>query len=229
MVDRALEIEPESLALWSWKLNALLGQGDLEEARREVSAAMERIDPTSVVIYTAFYGERFWVLTDEQQLLLLQQTPRAFDGDLADWGLTLAHTSYVRGDLDEARRYARGAAEAYAAQRRDAEESGSVPAWFDAFEGVAWAYAGEREKALANASRLEGRLVAEADSSSGPYYRHQLARLYLLLGELELALDEIEKILAVPYTFSIAWMEIDPLFEPLRDHPRYRELAEKYG
>jgi hypothetical protein len=37
-------------------------------------------------------------------------------------------------------------------------------------------------------------------------------------------LDHLEPLLEVPYYLTPGWLKIDPNFEPLRDHPRFRKL-----
>jgi hypothetical protein len=53
-----------------------------------------------------------------------------------------------------------------------------------------------------------------------------LPRIYVLIGEPEKALDQLEPLLRMPYYLSPAWLKIDPSFEPLRTHPRFRKLVE---
>ena len=60
----------------------------------------------------------------------------------------------------------------------------------------------------------------------GPYLQHQLVRIYILAGEPEAALDQLEPLLEMPYTLTPAWLRIDPMFEPVRSHPRFRRLVE---
>jgi hypothetical protein len=59
----------------------------------------------------------------------------------------------------------------------------------------------------------------------GTYVQHQLVRIYLLAGEPERALDALEPLLAMPYTLTPAWLRIDPMFDPLRNHPRFQKLV----
>ena len=60
------------------------------------------------------------------------------------------------------------------------------------------------------------------DAYIGPYVQHQLARIYLLVGEPEKALDQLEPLLKIPYYLSPGWLKIDPNFDPLRGNPRFR-------
>jgi hypothetical protein len=61
---------------------------------------------------------------------------------------------------------------------------------------------------------------------NGPYMQHQLARIYIILGEPEKALDQLEPLLKVPYYLSPGWLRVDPTFDPLRENPRFQKLVE---
>ena len=63
------------------------------------------------------------------------------------------------------------------------------------------------------------------DAFVGPTYQHQLARIYILAGEPEKALDKLEPLLKIPYVLSPGWLEIDPTFDPLRKNPRFQRLV----
>ena|SRR5579859_111913 len=54
---------------------------------------------------------------------------------------------------------------------------------------------------------------------------HQLVRIYLLVGEPEKALDQLESLLKMPYFLSPGWLRIDPTFASLKGNPRFERLV----
>ena len=89
-----------------------------------------------------------------------------------------------------------------------------MPTWATKLEAIR---EGQRGVALLPISR---------DAYLGPYVQHQLARIYLLVGEPEKALDQLEPLLKIPYMLSPGWLRIDPNFAPLRGNPRFQRLVE---
>jgi serine/threonine-protein kinase len=63
------------------------------------------------------------------------------------------------------------------------------------------------------------------DAFQGTYIQHQLVRIYLLVGEPEKALDQLEPLLKMPYHLSPGWLRIDPTFAPLKGNPRFERLV----
>jgi serine/threonine-protein kinase len=55
------------------------------------------------------------------------------------------------------------------------------------------------------------------------------AQTYVMIGEHEAALEELEFRLSTPSMFSVAQLRVDPLYDPLRDDPRFQALLERYG
>jgi hypothetical protein len=94
--------------------------------------------------------------------------------------------------------------------------------------GLAYAGLGLKADAI-----REGRLATELcpvsmDSWSGTDFRRELARVYVMVGEQNLALDEIEFLLATPNRWtSAALFRLDPRWDALRNNPRFDRLLDQ--
>jgi hypothetical protein len=84
---------------------------------------------------------------------------------------------------------------------------------------------GRREEAIREGERGVALLPMTKNAYLHPYFQHQLARIYILVGEPEKALDKLEPLLKIPYTLSPGWLRIDPNFDPLRKNPRFQKLV----
>jgi tetratricopeptide (TPR) repeat protein len=198
-----------------------LAQGDLAGARTVLRSA-PGIEPASLVAYVATFYDLYWALDEEHAKLLLGLGPEPFDDDRGAWGLALAGAYGLRGDQARARSYADSARLAIEAQLRVTPED---PALLSSL-GTALAYLGRKNEAIQNAERAGALTPIATNGFSGPYFQHQLARSYILLGEPEKALDQLEPLLKVPYYLSPGWLRIDPTFDPLRKLPRFQKLTE---
>jgi serine/threonine-protein kinase len=219
--DYALSLAPTNITVLEFKAMVPLAQGDLAGARAVLRSAPE-IEPAALVAYVATYYDLFWVLDEEQRALLQRLGPGPFDDDRGAWGLALAGAYGLRGDRARARAYADSARLAIEANLRDTPREPSLHAGL----GTALAYLGRKSEAIREGEQAVALTPIATNGFSGPYFQHQLARSYILLGEPEKALDQLEPLLKVPYYLSPAWLRIDPTFDPLRKHPRFQKLVE---
>jgi TolB-like protein/Flp pilus assembly protein TadD len=220
--DRAVALAPHAPDVYETKAMVYLGMGDLPAARRVITQAQGEVEPTALVQWVATFYDLFWLLDDEQQQLLLRLPPGPFDEDRQSWGLALAGTFAYRGDTTRARAYADSARLAGEVYLREAPGNGQL----HALQGVALAYVGRKAEAIREGRRAVELLPLSRHAYGGAYLQHQLARIYLLTGEPERALDVLEPLLRIPYLLSAGWLRVDPTFDALRDNPRFRRLLE---
>jgi TolB-like protein/tetratricopeptide (TPR) repeat protein len=220
-LDRALAISPSNLLAILSKTMAFLGEGNLAGARAFLETSTRSVEPTALVAFVANYQDLGWVLTEEQQQLLLRLTPDAFDGDRTAWAICLTQGYALKGDVANVRVHAEEARKANEEQLRDAPND----AQRRAFLGLSLAYLGRKDEAIREGLRAVEMQPISSDAVNGPYLQHQLARIYILTGEPEKAIDRIETFLKVPYFVSTAWLKIDPNFDPLRSNPRFQKLV----
>jgi serine/threonine-protein kinase len=219
--DRALALNPRDPAFYQSKAMVFLAEGDLSKARAVIKAAQREIESTALVAFMSNYWDLFWVLDDAQQQLLLRLPAGAFADDRLVWGLALAETAALRGDTARARAYADSARLAGETQIREAPESGTLHVEL----GTALAYLGRRAEAVREGEQSVVLRPLSKDAYLGAYVQHQLVRIYLLVGEPDKALDQLEPLLKVPYFLSPGWLRIDPTFAPLKGNPRFERLV----
>jgi serine/threonine protein kinase/Flp pilus assembly protein TadD len=94
--------------------------------------------------------------------------------------------------------------------------------------GIACAALGFKEEALSEGRRATELLPKYVDGFYYLPFAVDLAHIYTIVGDDEAALDEIEELLSNPSWVSTSWLEMDPRWNPLRDHPRFQALLEKY-
>jgi len=98
-----------------------------------------------------------------------------------------------------------------------------------AARGLALAGLGRRDETLQETRWLQQSVVYREDALQGPQVAEDGARILAQAGEAEAALDEIERLLAGPSWLSVHTLRLDPLYDPIRDHPRFKALLAKYA
>jgi tetratricopeptide (TPR) repeat protein len=219
--DLALLLAPNNLGLFVTRSMIALAQGDLTEARAVVHAVPNEVENRTVVASFGSFWDLYWVLDSVQQEVLVGLTPKSFDDNRGTWGMALAQTHWLRGDK------VRGAS--YADSARIALEQHLQTAPMDpllhSMHGLALAYLGRKEEAIAEGTRGVALMPISKDAQYGPFIEYQLARIYILVGEPDEAVDHLEVLLGVPNYLSPGWLRVDPTFDPLRTNPRFRRLA----
>lgn len=215
----ALAIGRDPNPLWL-KTSVHLAQGDLEAARAVLQTAKSERKATTLRAFMGGAWELPWVLDEHQQGLVLRLAPAAFDDDTVAWGLALAGTHAFRGNVTRARAYADSARATAEARLKASPENPPLRAYL----GLAYAYAGRAVEAAREGQEAVASMPLQRDAVWAPYLRHQLTRIYLLGGQPERALDQLEELLRIPYYLSPAWLKIDPTFVPLRGNPRFERL-----
>ena len=216
--EATLALAPGDLSYIEEKAMVYLGQGDLAGARgviRQVSSTAPEM-----AAFFGTYWDLYWVLDEPEQQLLLRLTPAAFDNDRGAWASVLMQLYWLRGDHTRARIYADTAWQEMQAQLRAAPQD----AQRHVLSALALAYLGRKDDAIALGLKGLALTPISADQLNGPYYQHQMARVYLLVGEPEKALDMLEPLLKMPYYLSPGWLRVDPTFQELKSNPRYERL-----
>jgi serine/threonine protein kinase/TolB-like protein/Flp pilus assembly protein TadD len=219
--DQGLALAPTSVEIVENKVMVYLAQGDLSGARTVLRDAPKEIEPGALLSFLGTFWDLAWALDDEQRRLLVRLPVSAFDDNRANWGLVLAQAYAPMGDQARTRAYADSARRAFEEQLRATPNDAQL----HVLHGLALAYAGRSVEAIAEGEKGLAMQPIAKDAYSGAYNQHVLARIYVLAGKPDKALDLLEPLLKIPYYLSPGWLKIDPNFAPLRGNPRFQRLV----
>ncbi|NIM91447.1 MAG: protein kinase, partial [Candidatus Aminicenantes bacterium] len=94
--------------------------------------------------------------------------------------------------------------------------------------GIVYASLGRKEEAIREGKLAIKLYPVSKDALTGTSFMQDLASIYIIVGEYEAALDQIEYLLSIPsWQISAAYLRIEPEFDPLREHPRFKRLLKK--
>jgi tetratricopeptide (TPR) repeat protein len=219
----------EILAEAPGDLNVLQGramvhlmQGDLVRAQQIFKPTPPGIERSDLLAYNALYSDLYWVFEEPDQKAIMELTAEDFDGDKAIWAVTLMQLALHRGDKARARELASIALPDYDRQLKGVPNDPQR----NLFRGFSLAVLGRKDEAIRAAEKGSGLTPLSSDQTNGAYNLHQLARVYIMLGEHEKALDALEQLVKVPYVLTPGYMRIDPNMVPLRGNPRFERLLQ---
>ena len=228
--DTALSLAPDlhiATAMRGWTY--VVWQGQLDTLRAALSRLPGDADlgPMGNVA-----GQRAGLLLMERNFDSLLQMPQVARGEVFEarntflpGALYAAWAHRLRGDRAAAR-----AAYDYALARLDSTLGESPDDWrVHAARGMALAGLGRRDEALREGRWLQQSKVYRNDAFDGPDLAEARAQILAQAGNAEAALDEIERLLAMPSWLSVHTLRLDPRWDPIRDLPRFKLLLAKYG
>ena len=91
--------------------------------------------------------------------------------------------------------------------------------------GRAYALLGRKEEAVRSGEHAVALVPVVADEWP---QKIQLAKIYTRVGQHDKALDLIDGLLSMPCELSVGLLRLDPVWDPLRDNPRFQALLKKY-
>jgi len=133
----------------------------------------------------------------------------------------LAAASRLRGDREKQMAYLDSASVVLKA----ALEEHEAPYLRSAL-GVVYGQLDRKEDAIREGEEAVRLKPLEKDAWGATYLLENLAQIYTITGEREGAIDILEHLMSIPSDLTPAYLEIDPTWDPLREHPRFRALLD---
>ena len=208
--QRALHAGPDlAMAHFHYGLDFLTPQGRLQEALEEIQLARE-LDPLSAIVNTAIGGSLYRMQRHAEAAKTLEATLETAPGfGHAHW--SLGRVLLEQGLWDKALQHF----------DRAAEIMGHPPA---ALAETAYCHArmGRRDAAQAAIQELRRR------SENEPVSPLSEALVYAGLGEDDAAMERLERAFRSRMR-QLIWVNVDPRFASLRNHPGFRDLVSRMG
>ncbi|MFW6084576.1 MAG: protein kinase domain-containing protein [Gemmatimonadota bacterium] len=135
--------------------------------------------------------------------------------------LALAFAYRLAGDSVAARRHFQTAREV----TRPLVEENPGDARYRGALGLALAGLGRAGEAIQQGEEALRLLPPTKQLWTGGWRVHELAAIYAMSGRVDEAIEQLERLLSIPSDVSAALLRIDPIWDPLRDDPRFRSLV----
>ena len=144
-------------------------------------------------------------------------------------GVSLGFSQQRAGDVSAARATYQRAVQDLQRHLEKVTPRSSFEADAHGLLGLAYAGLGEAASAIAEGQKAMATLPTSKDPEGGPEEEATMANIYALLGDADHAIPILKRLLQIPTGGGIlltpATLRLDPIWDQIRNDPRFQELA----
>ena len=232
-IDRGLKVDPDGIGLWEIKSKlAIAEKGDLSVSEEAFQAAksMPMNDENKLRIASSradvFLLERKY----QEGLREAESLPddlfhTAFPQHLSGKYFLIGFARRALQDEAGARAAFLKAKDLLEAQLKESPDSPDMRILL----AKVLACLGEKDAASAEARRATELLPESKDAFGGPEITAGVAEVYAILGDNDRAIEILDGLLSRPSAVTVQGLKVSPIWDPLRNDPRFQGLLSKYG
>ena len=230
-LDQVLNIVPDDVDTLALKAAIAQGEGDLPRASAILDPLRPSADQSSALetqVYQAILDRRPARIIPRLKEILAKPDPALgyFNGELRFW---LGWVQEAAGDHAAAEESWRQAREQLESFVKEQPENYLLVADL-ALTNMGL---GDEGAALALSEQAIAAIPIAKNAVDGPYAIEILARVAARMGDRDRSISALQKVLSIPYNSALcsgvpltpALLRLDPMFDPLRDDPRFQKLT----
>jgi tetratricopeptide (TPR) repeat protein len=203
-----------------WQASISKARAVLEEALENIKSAKDNIEVINMSVWIDTFDKRYQEAL--KQRISSKDTGYETQHYFIPKALQCARICIYMNNEELAINYLNKARSDLEAKKTQHPEDGR----FRSSLGITYAGLGRKQDAIREGESAVELCPLSKDAMRGPHRVEDLARIYVMVGDFDAAIDQIEYLLSIPSELSIPLLRLDPDWKPLHKHPRFQKLLD---